>query len=168
MVERTRFPWHKDAKPWDKILAPLLAFSSILIGGIAGLDIRFGWSPGFGLLIQIVALIVILAGSAVGTWALIENRFFSLIVRIQIDRNQQVVSSGPYHWIRHPGYAGALLYDLALPFFLNSLWAVPMAILMIIAIIIRTSLEDKVLQDELEGYRDYAQSVRYRLVPGIW
>lgn len=167
-AERAHFEWHKDAKPWDKILAPLLAFGGILISVVAGLDARFGWSPGLGFPVQIIALVIILTASVVASWALIENRFFSHIVRIQTDRNQQVVSSGPYRWMRHPGYAGTFWYYLALPFFLNSLWALPPAVFLMIAVVIRTSLEDRVLQDELEGYRDYAQRVRYRLVPGIW
>jgi protein-S-isoprenylcysteine O-methyltransferase Ste14 len=90
------------------------------------------------------------------------------MVRIQTDRGHQVVSSGPYRWIRHPGYAGGLLAYLATPFFLDSAWAfLPMAFLTI-ALVIRTELEDRTLQDQLAGYRDYVKQVRYRLLPGIW
>ncbi len=99
---------------------------------------------------------------------MIENRFFSGIVRIQTDRNQQVVSSGPYRWVRHPGYASALLVYLVIPLLLDSNWAFLPAIFLAVCTVIRTSLEDRTLQVELPGYREYAQRVRYRLLPGIW
>jgi protein-S-isoprenylcysteine O-methyltransferase Ste14 len=101
-------------------------------------------------------------------WALIENPFFSGMVRIQQERHHRVVSSGPYGWVRHPGYAGALLTYVATPLFLDALWAsVPVALLAI-ALVIRTHLEDQTLQEQLAGYQDYAQQVRHRLLPGIW
>jgi protein-S-isoprenylcysteine O-methyltransferase Ste14 len=139
-----------------------------LIPLVAGLDALFGWSPPFSLPVKILALLIILAGYTLGSYALIENRFFSGMVRIQTDRGHQVVSSGPYSWMRHPGYAGALLTYLATPFFLDSRWAFLPAMFITIVLVIRTSLEDKVLQDELDGYRDYARQVRYRLLPGVW
>jgi len=70
--------------------------------------------------------------------------------------------------VRHPGYAGALLTYLATPYFLDSRWAFLPVVFITIVLVIRTNLEDKVLQDELEGYRDYARRVRYRLLPGVW
>ena len=90
------------------------------------------------------------------------------MVRIQTDRGHKVVSSGPYRWMRHPGYAGALLTYLATPFWLDSRWTFLPVIFIAIVLGIRTSLEDKTLQAELEGYREYARRVRYRLLPGIW
>jgi protein-S-isoprenylcysteine O-methyltransferase Ste14 len=139
-----------------------------LIPLVAGLDELLGWSPAFSLTVKIIALVLILAGFALSSYALIENRFFSGMVRIQTDRSQQVVSSGPYHWMRHPGYAGSLLVYLAIPFFLDTSWAFLPAVVFAIAVVIRTSLEDKTLQEELEGYREYTQRVRYRLLPGVW
>jgi protein-S-isoprenylcysteine O-methyltransferase Ste14 len=135
---------------------------------IAGLDALFGWSPPFSLPLKILSLVIILAGYALGSYALIENRFFSGMVRIQADRGHQVVTSGPYRWMRHPGYAGALLAYLATPLFLDSGWAFLPAVLIVIVLIIRTRLEDRALQDELEGYAEYAKRVRYRLLPGVW
>ena len=99
---------------------------------------------------------------------LFENRFFSSMVRIQTERGHQVISTGPYRWIRHPGYTGALLLYLATPIFLDSRWAFLPALFLTIVLLIRTNLEDKVLQNELEGYREYAKRVRYRLLPGVW
>jgi len=168
LAERSRFLQHEDAKPWDKRLSPLVGLGGALIPLVAGLDALFDWSPPFSLPVKILALVIILAGYALGSYALVENRFFSGMVRIQIDRDHQVVSSGPYRWMRHPGYAGALLTYLASPLFLDSRWAFLPAVFITIVLLIRTSLEDKTLQDELEGYHDYARRVRYRLLPGVW
>ena len=168
LAERARFLQHEDAKPWDKLLSPLVGLGGGLIPLVAGLDALFDWSPPFSLPMKILALVIILAGYALGSYALIENRFFSGMVRIQTDRGHQVVSSGPYRWIRHPGYTGALLTYLATPLFLDSRWAFLPVIFMTIVLVIRTSLEDKFLQDELQGYCDYARRVRYRLLPGVW
>ena len=168
LAERARFLQHEDAKPWDKLLSPLVGLGGGLILLVAGLDALFDWSPPFSLPVKILALVIILAGYALGSYALIENRFFSGMVRIQTDRGHQIVSSGPYRWVRHPGYAGALLTYLATPIFLDSRWAFLPVMFISIGLVIRTNLEDKVLQDELEGYRDYARRVRYRLLPGVW
>ncbi|OGO15016.1 MAG: hypothetical protein A2Y93_11540 [Chloroflexi bacterium RBG_13_68_17] len=117
---------------------------------------------------RIVALVIILAGYALASYALIENRFFSGMVRIQSDRGHKVVSSGPYRWMRHPGYAGALLTYLATPLLLDAPWAFLPVVFIAIVLVIRTRLEDGTLQDQLEDYRDYARRVRYRLLPGVW
>jgi len=168
LTERARFLRHDDAKSWDKLLAPLVGLGGGLIPLVAGLDARFDPSPPFGLTVKIVSLAFILAGYALGSYALIENRFFSGMVRIQTEREHRVVSSGPYGWVRHPGYAGALLTYLATPFFLDALWALLPVALIAVVLVIRTRLEDRTLQEELAGYRDYAERVRYRLLPGIW
>ena len=96
------------------------------------------------------------------------NRFFSSVVRIQTDRGHSVQTGGPYALIRHPGYAGALLYDLAAPLLLGSWWGLIPAAVTVALVILRTRLEDRKLQTELDGYAEYAARVRYRLVPGIW
>jgi protein-S-isoprenylcysteine O-methyltransferase Ste14 len=168
LAERARFLQHEDAKHWDKLLSPLVGLGSGLIPLVAGLDALFDLSPSFSLQVKILALVIILAGYSLGSYALIENRFFSGMVRIQTDRGHQVVSSGPYRWIRHPGYTGALLTYLATPLFLDSRWAFLPVILITIVLVIRTILEDRILQDELQGYSDYARRVRYRLLPGVW
>jgi protein-S-isoprenylcysteine O-methyltransferase Ste14 len=139
-----------------------------LIPLVAGLDALLDWSPTFSLSVKILSLAVILAGYALASYALIENRFFSGMVRIQTDRGHHVVSSGPYRWVRHPGYAGSLLAYLATPLFLDSRWAFLPAVFITIILVIRTDLEDRTLQDELEGYRDYTRGVCYRLLPGVW
>ena len=168
ITERARYLQHDDAKAWDKILSPLVGLGGGLIPLVAGLDALLGWSGSFNFSIKIISLILILFGYILGSYALIENRFFSGMVRIQHDRGHQVITGGPYRLVRHPGYAGALLTYLATPVFLDSVWAfLPVAFLSIV-LIIRTRLEDEVLQHELDGYRDYAQRVLYRLLPGVW
>lgn len=168
LAERSQFMRHKDAASWDKILAPLTGLGGGSIPMVAGLDALFNWSLTFSLPVKIASLVLILAGYTLGSYALIENRYFSGVVRLQTERGHKVVSSGPYGWVRHPGYAGALLTYLATPFFLDAVWAfVPVAILSV-ALVIRTKLEDETLKEQLEGYREYAREVRYRLLPGVW
>jgi protein-S-isoprenylcysteine O-methyltransferase Ste14 len=168
LAERARFFDHEDAKPWDKVLSPLVGLGGGVIPLVVGLDARYAWSTGYGPLAHAVSLIVILAGYALGTYALVENRYFSGMVRIQTDRQHAVVSTGPYAWMRHPGYVAALTTYLATPVLLDSRWAfVPVALLIVI-LVVRTRLEDDALMNELEGYRDYARRVRFRLLPGVW
>jgi protein-S-isoprenylcysteine O-methyltransferase Ste14 len=166
--ERAQYMQQENIKPWDKRLAVWLGLGGVLVLVVAGLDERFGWSPAFSAPVTILSLIMILAGYALGSYALIENRFFSGTVRIQSERGHHVVSSGPYRWVRHPGYAGALLTYLATSFFLDSPWALLPTALIMVLIAVRTALEDRTLQDELAGYRDYVGHVRYRLLPGVW
>jgi protein-S-isoprenylcysteine O-methyltransferase Ste14 len=168
MAERFRLMHHENDKPWDRLLVPLVGLGFGLILLVAGLDALFRWSSLFNLPMKILSLVIILAGNVLGSYALLENRFFSFMVRIQTERNHQVVSGGPYRWIRHPGYAGALLVYLTTPVFLDSRWAFLPAIFLMVVLVIRTALEDRVLQDELAGYSDYARRVRYRLLPGLW
>jgi len=166
--ERARSMDMQDAKPWDKILSPMLAFGGLLILIVAGADKGFGWSAPFSLNARIASLIVIFLGYAFSSWALIENRFFSGVVRIQTDREHHVVTTGPYRYVRHPGYAGALWSYLAMPILLDSVWAFVPTVLLFGVVILRTSLEDRTLQAELPGYEEFAQKIRYRLFPGIW
>lgn len=166
--ERARSMELQGAKSWDRILAPLMAFGSLFILILAGLDKSFGWTAPFTLSAKLAALLVIALGYALGSWAMIENKFFSGVVRIQEDRGHRVVTTGPYRFVRHPGYAGVLWFYLAMPVLFDSLWALIPALLLFGVIILRTSLEDRTLQAELPGYTEYAQRTRYRLFPGIW
>jgi protein-S-isoprenylcysteine O-methyltransferase Ste14 len=168
LAERARGLDHPDAKEWDRTLAPLVALGGAAIPLVAGLDVRFGWSEGFGLLAEMLGLAVMLAGYVLATWALLENRFFSGMVRIQTERGHEVVSSGPYRWVRHPGYVGALLSYLGTSFLLDSAWALLPVLAITGVLVIRTRLEDETLQAELAGYREYAARTRFRLLPGIW
>ena len=168
LAERAHSMQQENIQSWDKILSPLVGIGGGLIPLVAGLDARFDWPPAFSMPVKIIALALFLAGYALGAYALVENRFFSGTVRIQTERGHQVISSGPYAWIRHPGYAGALLSFLATPVFLDAAWSLLPALFLAVVLVIRTRLEDRMLQEQLEGYRAYAGRVRYRLIPGVW
>jgi protein-S-isoprenylcysteine O-methyltransferase Ste14 len=169
LAERQNIENLQNAKAWDKVLAPLMAVSvGYPVVFIAGLDHRYDWSSEFPVWLIVIGFILISLGYAFATWALAENRFFSSVVRIQTDRGHVVCDSGPYRFVRHPGYAGNILALFGIVLALNSVWTlIPAAIASIIAVI-RTALEDQTLQEELPGYQDYARRVQYRLVPWIY
>lgn len=168
VAERSSFLTHENVKTWDKLLVSLIGISMGSVPLIAGVDSLLNWSPTFSLSTKILSFLFIIAGMALVTYSMIKNRFFSGAVRIQDDRGHQVISSGPYRWIRHPGYVGMLLTWIAVPFFLDSIWAIIPAMLFTILLVIRTIMEEKTLKAELEGYREYTNQVHYRLIPGIW
>jgi protein-S-isoprenylcysteine O-methyltransferase Ste14 len=164
-----RFTAHEDAKGWDKILSTSYSYLTLFITlPVAGLDRRFRWSLETNLLLQIISLIIALVGYVLIIWAMASNRFFSRIVRIQKDRGHSVISTGPYRYVRHPGYVGMFLFALMTPLTLGSLWALIPGGLAACVILMRTALEDRTLLEELEGYDEYAQQIRSRLIPGVW
>jgi protein-S-isoprenylcysteine O-methyltransferase Ste14 len=135
---------------------------------VAGLDVRFGWTRDLSVAWHVAGAVVLAVGLELTSWAMIANAYFSMAVRIQSDRGHTVCSTGPYRFVRHPGYVGFILQSISLSFLWGSLWALIPSITATVLIIIRTSFEDRMLQAELPGYQDYVQKVRYRLVPGIW
>lgn len=155
-------------KHWDMVwgfaFGPL--FCAIYV--IAGFDaVRFAWSnmpAGWAL----IGLLIFLPGTVLFSWAMGVNPFFEKTVRIQTERGHRVIDTGPYAFVRHPGYLGFLGWALSAPLLLGSYWAFIPALASVIAIAVRTALEDRTLTAELAGYAEYAQRVRYRLVPGIW
>ena len=169
MAERQNIESMQNAKNWDKVLAPLMAVSiGFPVVIVAGLDHRYHWSSGFPLWLIVTGFMLISLGYVFAAWALAENRFFSSVVRIQTDRGHVVCDSGPYRFVRHPGYAGNILALFGIVPALGSLWALIPATVALIIAVVRTALEDQTLQQELPGYRDYSQRVRYRLFPGIY
>lgn len=158
----------EDTKAWDKWLMPFTVILPVVVSLLAGLNHRFGWPPPVPPAWQIAGLLLFLLGDSLATWAMAENAYFSSMVRIQSDRGQQVVSGGPYRIVRHPGYACAILTTFAAGLLLESWWALIPALASVPFHCLRTSLEDRTLQAELPGYREYAQKVRYRLLPGVW
>jgi protein-S-isoprenylcysteine O-methyltransferase Ste14 len=150
----------------------LFLFTLALLGAwiVAGLDHgRFHWSDSVPPWVQWLSLAVIAAGNALALWAMAVNRFFSSVVRIQSDRGQHVVASGPYGFIRHPGYLAGILFMAASGPALNSWLATALFVAISLPFLLyRTITEDRILKAELPGYRDYAQRVRWRLIPGIW
>jgi len=158
----------ENIKGWDRVLTTLSILPTLGTPIVAGLDERFGWSPPLTVAIQVVALILFALAQGLFTWGMASNKFFSTSVRIQMDRDHTVASGGPYRVVRHPGYVGYIVSSFATSLALDSLWALIPAGLTMCLLIVRTALEDRTLQDELDGYKDYAQQVRYRLLPGIW
>ena len=169
MAERQNIENIQNAKAWDKVLAPLMAVSvGFPMVIVAGLDHRFNWSPEFPLWLSVAGFIFIAFGYAFAAWAVVENRFFSSVVRIQTERGHVVCDTGPYRFVRHPGYAGNILPLFGIVLALGSVWTLIPAAVATIITVIRTVLEDQTLQEELPGYRDYARRVLYRLIPGIY
>ena len=169
LQERLHYSDKTDAKKWDKVLLPIVAMICPAAYFLtAGFDKRYGWSDSMPLWLYLAALVLTLAFYAFSTWALAENRFFSAVVRIQTDRGQTVVDSGPYRYVRHPGYLAGILVALTFPLMMGSRWAyIPVGI-MCVLMFVRTSLEDNALFNELPGYTEYTRKTRYRLFPGIW
>jgi len=168
VAERTQVKTSPEAQ-WDRpLVGTITIFGPVAMLIVAGLDQRSGWTSQVPEPIRFSALGIAALGSLLTNWAMVSNRFFYGRVRIEKDRGHTVARTGPYQSVRHPGYAGAIIFNLAVPLLLNSLWAFIPAVLIVLTLILRTALEDQTLIKELDGYQDYAQQVRYRLLPGIW
>jgi protein-S-isoprenylcysteine O-methyltransferase Ste14 len=154
--------------------APLavLVFSGVLAAHwvLAGLDHgRFHWSDTVPTWLQWAALVAMAAANRLALWAMRINRFFSSVIRIQSDRGQVVVTTGPYAVIRHPGYLAGVIVMVTSGIALNSWLATAMLVVLTVPFLLyRTIVEDRVLKAELPGYKDYANRVRWRLLPGVW
>ena len=157
-----------NVKGWDKVIMAIYTILLFAMLILAGLDVgRFKWST-MPLAAQVVGLIGLFPAARMTSWAATANAYLSRMVRIQEDRGHQVVSTGPYRYVRHPMYVGVILLVLNIPLLLGSWWALIPGGLIVILFVVRTVLEDRTLQDELPGYAAYAEKVRYRLLPGIW
>jgi protein-S-isoprenylcysteine O-methyltransferase Ste14 len=135
---------------------------------VAGLDaIRFQWTHvPFGL--KILGFLGFIPAYALIFWTMTQNRFLSEVVRIQEDRGHEVCTTGPYRYVRHPMYVGVIIFILCLPLALGSFISLILSPVIIIVFLVRTSLEDKTLQQELSGYKEYTKEVKYKLIPGVW
>ncbi len=158
----------ENVKPWDKAIMgayTVLLFSLFVVSGLdAG---RFRWAPAPAVA-QIAGWVGAAGAGALVFWVVSVNTYLSRMVRIQDDRGHRVVASGPYRWVRHPMYSGVICLMLCLPLLLGSWWAEVPGALIAVLFVVRTALEDRALQQELEGYREYAARVRFRLLPGVW
>jgi protein-S-isoprenylcysteine O-methyltransferase Ste14 len=169
IAERAQSLRKTNVEPWDRVLVPVLGVllpAAVVI--VAGLDRRFRWSPEIREWIPLAALAAMFLGGSIAQWAASANRFFSSAVRIQDDRGHYVVTAGPYRVVRHPGYLGGLIFTLAIPPALGSLWALVPAAAAAALTVLRTSLEDRTLVRKLPGYAEYAAKTRRRLLPGVW
>lgn len=158
-----------ETKWWDRIFWAFFGPMNLAIIIIASLDAgRFFWSRPLPLFIYPLGYALYLLSSALHFWAIRVNRFYSSTVSIQNERGQEVIESGPYRYVRHPGYLGIALMVIGIAVVLGSLWAIVPAVCVVALLVLRTILEDSALQQELPGYASYAQKVRYRLLPRVW
>ncbi len=164
-----RAKWrHKDTKAFDKVFVAIFLPLVYIQPAVAGLDVvRFHWSKmPFWTVYPGVALF--LTGMAIVTWTMMVNPYAETTVRIQTDRGQTVISSGPYRFVRHPMYVGTILMYPATGLILGSEWAILVAAVVVFLLLIRTALEDRTLRRELPGYEEYTALTQYRLFPGVW
>jgi len=159
----------EDSKSWDKIIVPIFGiFAFYLQPALMGLDVgRYNWS-GLSDPWMIPGISIYTLGFILNYWAMYVNTHFETNVRIQKDRDHKVIQDGPYRLTRHPGYTGIILCHMAAPLILGSFYGLFAGILTAITLIIRTSMEDRTLQNELDGYEAYTHKTKYRLFPGIW
>jgi protein-S-isoprenylcysteine O-methyltransferase Ste14 len=162
--------WHPAARNkefWGVVLVVLPCFLAHLV--LAGLDVgRFHWPDRMPPSVQIAGLGMLAASWGLTLWAMIANPFFSPVVRIQTERGHHLIAAGPYRYVRHPGYAGAIVGILSSPLALGSWWALVPVIPIVLLVIRRTAWEDRFLHQELPGYAAYAAQVRYRLLDRLW
>jgi len=156
-------------KYWDKLLLGLSALTYVIIIVLAGLDSgRFQQTADFNWKISISGVILTLTGQIIFLAARSQNKFFSSVVRIQKDRGHFVCDTGIYKIVRHPGYLGMIISLTGLPLITTSAWSIFPTLIAIILLLIRTSLEDKSLINELDGYAEYANKTLYKLIPFLW
>jgi protein-S-isoprenylcysteine O-methyltransferase Ste14 len=158
----------KDVERSDVPLAVGMAYGPFVAMLIAGLEVRLQGLPEAVLVVAIAGVALMVSGIVVTVSAMLANRYFGPVVRIQTDRGHQVATGGPYAIVRHPGYVGAILFYLGLPVVLGSWWSVPIMAFVIVLTVVRTAREDRYLRAHLTGYVGYADRVRWRLVPRVW
>jgi protein-S-isoprenylcysteine O-methyltransferase Ste14 len=156
----------EKTEKWDVGSVLYLLAMYIALPLVAGLDVYFGWAQDLSIVLHVTGASVLAVGLGLASWAMIANPYIWSDVPIQ--HGQTICSVGPYRFMRHPAYAGLILQALGVPILLGSLWALVPGIMAAVFIIVATSSEDRILQDELPGYQSYAQKVRFRLFPGIW
>lgn len=158
----------ENVEKWDKVMSWFISIPWLALFIVSGLDVRFGWASEWVVWAHVVGLGFFFLGNALVSWSMVSNLYFSTAVRIQYERGHRVASGGPYRYVRHPGYVGMIISNIATPLLLGSAWALIPAGLTAIMVVVRTWLEDKTLKEKLEGYREYAERVKARLLPGIW
>ena len=157
------------SKSRDKLFLSLYVLLGLYIQpAVIGLDVgRFQWSS-LGIVYLAVGYVIYLISCILNILTMVENPYFEATVRIQEDRDQHVVTTGPYKMVRHPGYLAAILWAAAAPLAIGSVFGLAAGGLVLVVLILRTSFEDKTLQSELPGYDEYTRRVKYRLFPGVW
>src|SRR6201998_3205863 len=168
LKERMRSPIQKEQSAQDKIVTGLLLLFFFAWFAFMALDaVRFKWStvPAW---LQVPGALGVLIACYIGYLTLRENTFAALGVKVQKEREQKVISTGPYRYVRHPMYVGMIFYLLGLTLFLVSWWELLWGSGLLGLFSIRLLIEEETLKKGLPGYSDYTAQVRYRLVPGVW
>ncbi|MGX5803734.1 methyltransferase family protein [Bradyrhizobium sp. Arg314] len=167
MNERLSPPIQRGQAAADKILLSILLIGIFAWQVLMGLDFRFGWSA-VPLWLQVVGAIVLLFSIWICYLTMMENSFAAPVVKIQDERGQKVITTGPYGYVRHPMYAGAIFFFAGTALLLASWWGLASVLVFIVLLGIRTFIEEKTLRTGLQGYDDYAARVRYKLIPMVW
>lgn len=158
----------RNVKKWDNLLVGLNLLLTLAMYAVIGLDAgRYGLSK-IPLWVRVVGISGFIPAFGLPLWASKVNAYLSSRIRIQNDRGHTVIAEGPYRYVRHPMYVGMIFYNIIVPLVLGSWWGLAVGGVMIAAVIVRAALEDRTLQRELPGYKEYSQRVRYRLFPGVW
>ncbi len=166
LKERSRVA--SNTKGWDKLIMSLYTVLLFCLFILVSLDAgRFHWSSS-PLFLKLIGWLGLIFAAWLIFWVIRTNTYASRVARIQADRGQTVISSGPYQFVRHPMYAGIIVLFLCTPLALGSFWGLIPAVLIDVLFFIRTELEDSMLRKELAGYEDYAKHIPYRLLPRIW
>jgi protein-S-isoprenylcysteine O-methyltransferase Ste14 len=167
LAERLSFS-QPNQKTWDKVLMPFYFLLLLAWYILMPLDaVRFHWSH-VPLFLQIVGALVMLGFMPLSILTFRENSFLSPTVRVQEERGQKVISTGPYHYVRHPLYSSAILFYLGTPLLLGSWCGLLFALVPIAGMAVRAVMEERVLRKELPGYDAYMTQVRYRFIPHVW
>jgi len=157
-----------NVKAWDRAIIAAYNVLLLVLLLVAALDAgRFHWST-VALPLELIAWVGLAAAGALIFWVFATNTYLSRMARIQSDRGQTVVTSGPYRFVRHPMYAGLILMFFCLPLALGSGWGLVPGIAIGLLYFLRTYKEDQMLRHELDGYEAYSHQVRFRLIPGVW
>jgi len=170
LAERLKLvPLHKEQKDWDKVLMLLFFIASIGLYLIPGFDVvRYEWSEPLPVWMKILAMLIHLPCFVLLGWVMSENTYLSQVVKIDVTRGHQVITTGPYALVRHPMYTIVIVLLFAFPVALGSRYALILALFLTALLILRTYLEDRTLHAELTGYEEYAKKTPYRLIPRLW
>ncbi len=169
LAERAKAPGADNQKGWDKYLLSGIYVVAIIWLVLMPLDAkRFGWSPAFPIGLKVLGGVLLLPALYFLFQATAQNTFLSTRVRIQSERKQRVISTGVYGFVRHPLYLGCVLMMFGAPLLLGSVVGLVISVFAFFVLAGRIIGEEKMLVNELEGYEEYKQKVRYRLIPFVW
>lgn len=166
-AERMRVTARDGQPAADKIFVPVLSVALVVWFILMGIDHRL-YGSDFPIALQALGLVMLLVSTVFIMWVMHENSFAAPLVKIQSERGHHVISSGPYAWVRHPMYTGAVVFFIGIPLLLGSAWGLIMSPLLALLFAIRITIEERTLREGLPGYSDYTSQVRYRLLPGVW